>query len=131
MDRGPVTHFSGGGAFGREKSGIAAFRLSPLVVGAGNIDPETAPPFWCGDFGEPEPLGVIDSGSAITEDLGDADLEEGNASDAEGRHATAYHRTYPGRSFGCLCYEFARGVTITAGRSGVGGDVENIAVHGK
>jgi hypothetical protein len=102
-----------------------------LVVGASNIDPETALPFWCGDFGGPEPLGVVDSSSAITEDLGDADLEEGNASDVKGRHAAAYHGTYAGRSFGCLCYEFASGVTITAGRSGVGGDVEHIAVHGE
>ena len=131
MDRGPVTDFSGGGTFGRQESGIAALRFSPLVVCTSDIDPEPALPFRRRDLGGPEALGVVDGGSAVAEDLGDADLVEGNASDVECGHAAAYDRTQPGRGFGRLGCELGGDTAIAASRGGVGGDVEQAAVDGE
>jgi hypothetical protein len=53
------------------------------MVGAGYVDPVPSLPLRSGDRGRAECLRVLDGGPAVAEDLGDADLVEGDVSGAE------------------------------------------------
>jgi hypothetical protein len=71
----------------------------------------------------------VDRGSAVAEDLSDADLVEDDAGRAEGGEPVIGVGAEPGGGGG-LADVFRGGVTVTVDGCGVGGDFEQRAVHG-
>jgi hypothetical protein len=81
----PVMDFGRGNPLGGQQRTVAVLGLAPLMVGTGNIDPVPSLPLSGGNRGRAELFRVLDGDPAVTEDLGDADLVEGDISRAEPR----------------------------------------------
>lgn len=80
----PVADFGRGCMFGRQQRPVAMTQLAPLVVGACDIDPIAAFTLAGGDGGPPQGLGVLNSGTAVAENLGDTDLIQRDVRVAKG-----------------------------------------------
>jgi hypothetical protein len=75
----PVPDFGWRGSLRGQERGEASVGFAPREVGAGNVDVQAASPFRGGDVRDADVLGVVDSGSVVTENLRNAHLVKGDA----------------------------------------------------
>src|SRR6266699_5378775 len=99
------------------------------MVGPGDVDPVPTLPLCGGDHGRMESPGVLDGGSAVTENLSDTDLVEDDAGRAEGGEPVIGVGAEPGGGGGGLADVLSSGMAVTVDGCGIGGDLEQSAVH--